>query len=123
MLMPAFAAAQTGTETGESEEVFEYHDVDEKPLFPGGDEVMWDWIARNIQYPDTDDDVCGRVIIELVIRKDGSVSDITVIRELHPLFAEEAVRVIKAMPKWTPGRHNGKPVNVRFWLPVTFKLW
>jgi len=64
----------------------------------------------------------GRVAVSFIVEKDGSISDVKPILSVHPLLNKEAVRVVESMPKWTPGKQNGKPVRVRFNVPVMFKL-
>lgn len=84
---------------------------------------MFKWIAERVKWPENfDEDVFGRVVISFVVKADGSLTDIKVIRELHPRLAEEALRVVKAMPKWKPGRKNGVPTAMTFTIPVTFRL-
>ena len=98
--------------------------VEEMPVFPGGTEALFDFLANNVQYPPMAEDVCiqGRVIITLVIDKDGSVTEPQVVKSLDPAFDQEALRVVKRMPKWTPGKQNGKAAKVKYTLPVTFRL-
>ena len=92
------------------------------PKFPGGPEKMFEFIADNLRWPDTEADVQGRVVVLFTVEKDGSLSDIKVAKSLEPLFDKEAVRVVKSMPKWKPGMDNGEPIRVRFSVPVTFRL-
>lgn len=97
--------------------------VEQMPEFPGGMEALYQFLASNIKYPGGPDDcVNGKVIVSFVIEKDGTVSDAKVVRKLHPAFDEEALRVVKLMPKWEPGRQDGKPVRVQFNLPINFSL-
>lgn len=97
--------------------------VEQMPEFPGGMEALYQFLAANIKYPGGPDDcVNGKVIVSFVIEKDGTVSDAKVVRKLHPAFDEEALRVVKLMPKWEPGRQDGKPVRVQFNLPINFSL-
>jgi TonB family protein len=93
------------------------------PKFPGGPEKMFEFIADNLRWPE-DDGSCiqGRVIISFIVEKDGSLSDIKVAKSLDPLFDEEAVRVVKSMPKWEPGMWNGKPARVNYSIPIRFRL-
>ena len=101
-----------------------YGIVEQMPFFPGGDKKLMEYLATNIRYPKGCDDtsVQGRVIVTFVVEKDGSISDVKVVRSLHPLFDEEAVRVVSSMPKWIPGRQNGVAYRVKYTLPVTFRL-
>lgn len=98
--------------------------VEQKPEFPGGEAAMYKWLGENIVYPSaaSEEGVQGRVVVEFVVGKDGSITNVRVVRARHPALDKEALRVVKAMPKWIPGRNNGQPVKVTYTLPVTFKL-
>ena len=98
--------------------------VEQKPEFPGGESAMYKWLSDNIVYPSvaSEEGVQGRVVVEFVVGKDGSISNVRVVRPRHPALDKEALRVVKAMPKWMPGRNNGQPVKVTYTLPVTFRL-
>lgn len=98
--------------------------VEQKPEFNGGEAAMYKWLSDNIVFPTiaAEEGVSGRVVVEFVVGKDGSISDVRVVRPRHPALDKEAVRVVKAMPKWIPGRNNGQPVKVTYTLPVTFRL-
>lgn len=98
--------------------------VEQKPEFPGGEAAMYKWLGDNIVYPSaaSEEGVQGRVVVEFVVGKDGSITNVRVVRPRHPALDKEALRVVKAMPKWVPGRNNGQPVKVTYTLPVTFKL-
>lgn len=98
--------------------------VEQMPQYPGGQEEMMKFISDNLKYPEAavKEGIEGRVILRFVVRKDGNVSDVEVLRGLDPSCDKEAVRVIKSMPKWVPGRQNGQAVDVYFTLPVRFKL-
>ncbi|WP_336325119.1 M56 family metallopeptidase [Porphyromonas pogonae] len=105
-----------------SDGVFEA--VDEQPLFPGGTGEMYKFMANTMIYPETaiKANIQGKVIVRYIVNQDGSISDIEVARGVDPVLDAEAVRVIKAMPKWIPGKQNGKPVRVRYTMPVVFML-
>ena len=94
------------------------------PEFPGGMDQMAKYLSENIKYPEEakEKGISGRVFISFVIEKDGSVSNAKVMRSVNPLVDDEAVRVVKAMPKWKPGLMKGQPVRVNYVLPVNFKL-
>ena len=94
------------------------------PEFPGGVEALMDYVGRNVKYPEEakDKEIQGRVFVSFVIEKDGSVNEVKVLRGIGGGCDEEAVRVIKAMPKWTPGKQKGKPVRVNYQIPINFKL-
>ena len=98
--------------------------VEQQPEFPGGNEALFKFLSDNIVYPKLaqDEGYSGKVYVQFVIRKDGSVKDVNVIRGLHKSLDKEAVRVIKMMPNWKPGIQRGKPVNTRFTLPIYFKI-
>ena len=105
-----------------SEKVYDV--VDEMPQFPGGPSEMKKFLARNIRYPKEaqDSGKQGRVIVSFVVEKDGSISGTKVFASASPLLDAEALRVINAMPAWTPGKQQGKPVSVKYVVPVTFRL-
>ena len=113
---------QVVTEAPVEEEVFDM--VEQAPQFPGGQAELMSWLGKNIRYPviAQENGIQGRVICQFVVGSDGSVRDIKVVRSLDPSCDKEAVRVIQSMPKWIPGRQNGKAVSVRYTLPVTFRL-
>lgn len=98
--------------------------VEEQPSFPGGQGALMQWLSDNIKYPviAAENGIQGRVIVQFVVSKTGSISNVNVVRGVDPSLDKEAVRVVKAMPNWTPGKQNGTTVNVRYTLPVTFKL-
>ena len=98
--------------------------VDQQPEFPGGNEALIKFLSDNIVYPKLaqDEGSSGKVYVQFVIWKDGSVKDVNVIRGVHQSLDNEAVRVIKMMPNWKPGIQRGKPVNTRFTLPIYFKI-
>jgi len=98
--------------------------VEQKPLFPGGDAAMYKWLSQNINYPAqaSEEGISGKVYIQFVVEKDGSITNAQVARSKHQALDAEALRVVKKMPRWTPGRNNGQPVRVTYILPVTFKF-
>lgn len=98
--------------------------VEKMPTFPGGDNELYKFLGNNLKYPkkERQNGTTGKVFVTFVINADGSISDIKILRSLTALFDEEVIRVIKLMPKWTPGTNQGKPVNVQYNLPVTFML-
>lgn len=106
----------------EDNKIFEV--VEQKPTFPGGDAALMSWLSQNIKYPviAAENGVQGRVIVQFVVEKDGSITDVNVAKSVDPSLDKEAARVIKSMPKWIAGRQNGLPVRVRFMVPVTFRL-
>jgi protein TonB len=98
--------------------------VEDMPAFPGGDAALLKFIGSNLKYPviAQENGIQGRVIVSFVIERDGSVADAVVVRGIDPSLDKEALRVVKSMPKWTPGKQRGKPVRVKYTLPVTFRL-
>ena len=94
--------------------------VEEQPHFPGGQTALEAYLKENVQMPD-EECVVGRVIVSFSIGKDGSISDAKVVKSLSPACDKEALRVVKAMPKWHPGKQLGKVVITKYSLPVTFK--
>ena len=107
-----------------SEEDTVYQIVEEMPKFPGGEEAMFKFISENVKYPQEakDKNISGRVFVNFVVEKDGSVDEVNVLRSIGGGCDEEAVRVVKSMPKWTPGKQKGKPVRVSYIIPFVFKL-
>lgn len=106
----------------EEEEIFVV--VENQPEFPGGQAAMMKFLSENIRYPviAQENGIQGRVICTFVVERDGSITDVQVVRGVDPSLDKEAVRVIQSMPKWKPGMQRGKPVRVRFTLPVVFRL-
>ena len=98
--------------------------VEKMPEFPGGVNVMMDYLRENLKYPESakKNKQEGRVFIAFVVEKDGNISNVSVLRGVCEALDNEAVRVVKAMPKWNPGTNGGKPVRVQYTLPVVFKL-
>lgn len=98
--------------------------VEEQPSFPGGQGALMAWLRDNIKYPvvAAENGIQGKVIVQFVVGKNGSISNVKVLRSVDPSLDREAVRVVSSMPNWTPGKQNGTSVNVRYTLPVTFKL-
>ena len=95
--------------------------IEIQPEFSGGDQARIDFIQKNLRYPETDSVIQGRVILNFIVEKDGTLNDITVIRSLAPEFDKEAVRIMELMPKWIPGKQLGENIRVRFTLPINFK--
>ena len=108
----------------ESDELEVYQIVEQMPEFPGGEEAMMQYIAEQVKYPAEAKKAgaYGRVFIGFIVEPDGSLSDIKVLRGMGYGCDEEALRVVKSMPKWQPGMHRGKAVRVQYLVPVNFKL-
>jgi TonB family protein len=106
----------------EGEQVFTA--VEEMPRYPGGEKALMQYLSRSISYPEisSKQGIQGRVVVRFVVGKKGDITDIDIIRGVDPSLDKEAVRVIKSMPKWTPGKQNGKAVPVYYVLPIVFAL-
>jgi protein TonB len=98
--------------------------VEQMPSFPGGMGALMSWLSQNIKYPviAAENGVQGRVIVQFVVEKDGSITDVKVAKSVDPSLDKEAARVVKSMPHWIPGKQNGSAVRVKYTVPVTFKL-
>ena len=101
-----------------------YQVVDQKPEFPGGEKAMFEFLSKNIVYPEKAKEagIQGRVFVGFVIEKDGSVSEVKIMKGVGGECDEEALRVVKSMPNWKPGKKDGKVVRVSYTLPINFKL-
>jgi periplasmic protein TonB len=108
----------------EVEEVFNTANVQQKPMFPDGEAALAAYLRDNIKYPAVakDNGIQGKVILRFTVAKSGNIENVEVVRGIGGGCDQEAVRVVQAMPNWSPGKNNGKPVKVTFTLPVTFKL-
>ena len=104
------------------EEIFVVVEV--APEFPGGVDSMYAFISRNIKYPEEalKNNISGRVFVTFVVEKDGQVTNARVLRDIGAGCGQEALRVVKSMPKWKPGTQQGNPVRVQFNLPISFEL-
>lgn len=107
---------------GSTEEILQR--VEKMPSFPGGEQAMLQFISQNLKYPTLalENEIRGTVVAQFVVEKDGSLSDIKVIRDIGAGCGKEALRVINQMPKWIPGRQNGSPVRVQYTLPIRFMM-
>ena len=110
---------QTAVKADTADKVFGL--VEEQPSFPGGQAALMKYIEENMRCPDPESDASGRVIVQFVIGKDGTVKDPKVVRGITPALDGEVLRLVRNMPKWNPGKMSGKLVEVRYTLPVTFK--
>ena len=97
--------------------------IEEMASFPGGSAALMQYIAKNLRYPNIQGDcnIQGRVIVGFTVNEDGTLSDIKVMKSISPAFDEEAIRVVKSMPKWIPAKQNGKAVKTKYTVPVTFR--
>lgn len=98
--------------------------VEQPPSFPGGQAALMSYLSKNVKYPEEalKDNVQGRVIVGFIVEKDGSVSNAKIIRGVDSALDKEAIRIVMSMPKWTPGRQNGRNVRTKYNVPVNFKL-
>ena len=123
--LKAEAKASDATAPADTTKNVVYDITETLPQFPGGQGVMMKYLAANIKYPASAVKAKkqGRVIVSFVIQKDGSVTNARIVRSVDPELDAEALRIVKAMPNWTPGTQDGKPVNVRYTIPVVFSLY
>jgi len=98
--------------------------VEELPSFPGGEEAMREFLRQNLRYPAIAQEIGiqGKVFVRFVVKKDGSISNASIVRGVHTSLDNEALRVIRSMPNWEPGEHKGQKVSVSYVIPVSFKL-
>ena len=111
-------------EKPKEEETKVFDVVEQMPSFPGGDAELMKFLSTHIKYPVVAEEngIQGRVIATFVVERDGSISDVKVIKSVDPSLDKEAIRVLKSMPKWIPGKQNGSAVRVKYTVPVTFRL-
>ena len=117
------AQSNQNTERNASDEkIFDV--VEQPPSFPGGQAALLSYLSKNVKYPEEalKDNVQGRVIVGFIVEKDGSVSNAKIIRGVDSALDKEAIRIVMSMPKWTPGRQNGRNVRTKYNVPVNFKL-
>ena len=98
--------------------------VEQMPEYPGGMQAMIAFLQTNMKYPEdaAKQKVEGRVMVQFIVETDGSISDVHVAKQVFPSLDAEAVRVVQAMPKWTPGRERGRVVRVKYLLPIVFRM-
>lgn len=108
----------------EPEEEAPFMVVEDMPEFPGGTAALLEYLRKNIKYPAIcrENNIQGRVIVSFVVNKDGAIVDPEVVKSVNPSLDKEAVRVISNMPPWKPGKQRGKPVRVKYTVPVNFRL-
>ena len=114
--------AQPEPKREEENKVFDV--VEQMPSYPGGMGALMSWLSQNIKYPTVaaENGISGRVTVQFVVERDGSITDVRVARGVDPYLDKEATRVVKMMPHWIPGKQNGAPVRVKYTVPVVFKL-
>ena len=113
---------QAPPEEVKEEKIFDV--VEQMPDFPGGMSALMQYLSKHIKYPVVAEEngIQGRVIVTFVVEKNGSITDVQVVKSVDPSLDKEAVRVVKSMPNWIPGKQNGSAVRVKYTLPVTFRL-
>ena len=111
-------------EKPKEEETKVFDVVEQMPSFPGGDAELMKFLNSHIKYPAVAEEngIQGRVVATFVVERDGSITDVKVIKSVDPSLDKEAIRVLKSMPKWIPGKQNGSAVRVKYTVPVTFRL-
>ena len=121
-IIEEYVPVEVEEEDVQEQEIFQI--VEEMPSYPGGDAKLMEFVAKNIKYPQIarETGIQGRVFVGFVVEPDGSVSNVKVLRGIGGGCDEEAMRVVKSMPKWKPGKQRGKAVRVSYMLPVNFKL-
>lgn len=122
MLVLLFSFTTSTAQTKKNDMVFDVVEV--MPQYPGGQIAMMKYIMENMKYPEQamKEGIQGRVTVRFIVEKDGSISNVSPIHPVHPLLDKEAIRVVKSMPKWSPGKQHGKPVRVQLIVPIMFKL-
>ena len=122
MLVLLFSFMTSTAQTKKNNMVFDVVEV--MPQYPGGQIAMMKYIMENMKYPKQamKEGIQGRVAVRFIVEKDGSISNVRPIHSVHTLLDKEAVRVVKSMPKWSPGKQHGKPVRVQLIVPIMFKL-
>ena len=101
-----------------------YDCVEQMPSFPGGSQKLKEFIEENLRYPKELEETCvqGRVIVRFIVERNGKLSNVKVVKSVHPVLDKEAFRIVKLMPRWIPGRQNGITVRVKFYIPIIFRL-
>ncbi len=112
-------------EEPEEEEIFGFYVLEDKPTFPGGEIGLMKYLVKHTKYPEIakENDVTGKVYVQFVIDKKGKVTDVKLMRGVDPALDKEALRVVRALPDWKPGKQRGKPVKVSFQVPISFTLY
>ena len=114
--------AQKTVVAQKNQQVFDV--VEQMPEYPGGMQALFEYLSQNLKYPEDakEQKIEGRVIAIFVVETDGSISNVEVVKPVFPSLDAEAVRVLSAMPKWTPGKQSGKAVRVKYTVPINFQL-
>lgn len=124
VLANSHAFCQQNQEVEKTEKAKSSQVVEEMPVFPGGEKALVAYLKENLKYPSVpaENGIQGRVIVLFKVEADGSLTDVRIGGSVDPSIDREALRLVKAMPKWIPGKQDGKPVPVKFQLPITFSL-
>ena len=98
--------------------------VEKDPVFPAGEKKLYEFLSKNLRYPEMakENAIQGKVYVQFVVWKDGSIKDVKIVKGIHKTLDKEAFRVVNKMPKWRPGKQLGKVVNTKFTIPIKFKL-
>lgn len=122
LILILFCSIQSPAQVPEDNKV--WASVEQDPQFPGGQAALLKWVSDNLRYPSVakEEGIQGRVVVQFVVKRDGSIGTVKVIRGKDPDLDEEAIRVTRSLPKFAPGRMNGLPVNVWYTLPITFRI-
>ena len=101
-----------------------YDCVEQMPSFPGGTQKLKEFIEENLRYPKELEESCvqGRVIVRFIVERNGKLSNVKVVKSVDPVLDKEAIRIVKLMPRWIPGRQNGITVRVKCYIPIIFRL-
>jgi len=118
----AFVANMNLKAETSSDEVFVM--VEQMPEFPGGEQELWNFLSSNMRYPviAMENNIQGEVVVQFIVEKDGSITDVQVVKSVDPSLDKEAVRMVRIMPKWQAGMQQGKPVRVKYLVPIKFTL-
>lgn len=116
--------AMSPVATDANDNPLNFHVVEDLPQFPGGAVEMMKWLTKNLRYPSAaqQQKVQGKVVVQFIINRDGSISSIKLVKKLHPACDNEALRVVRMMPKWKPGVQHDKPCRTMVCIPIVFKL-
>jgi len=124
LIFSSLSYAQNKNEVYGEKSEYAFDELEEKPEFPDGNNGLVKYLSENVKYPKKalEKGICGKVLVQFVIDDKGKVTKVEVLKGVEKTLDKEAVRVIKSMPKWIPGKKNGKPVKVRYTIPLTFKM-
>lgn len=127
MMLTTWGMTLSAQEVGERKDSVKQENIfcdgfEVQASFHGGSVALQRYLEENVRWPDEESDVQGRVVVSFMVEKDGSLSEIKVVRGLHPAFDKEALRVVENMPKWYPAKLNGKGIRQKIILPIPFKL-